>query len=881
MRSLRSSNHIRINQFDVKSSLEGLEEKFRIYNEDPLADALNERLNLLDKYPSKWTPEILYLLLQLSDRPVEKSNIHSLELLREQDPESPPPLLWKDLVAEDPLLQDESIWQNVDFGAESSDEEFLDSRSEISEVTEATSSSITEEPLRRKLESYLVNTSDNQGLSRLREAQFWQIDLIHEEVSEARRKLISELDAIRDVVFMFCGLPCSLFEMVPGEIPKLKPSKLYSIRHSSTVAFDTLLEAFATQGSNILCLRSWTKRQQTVPLVQVFQSSILNRLDRFDSYLSDIQHRLLSPSEDVVISLIQLQQDLQLHTRFLEQLSDITTQLGREQYAHAFRYLELLYESTCMAQATGDDERYKFIGQVFFECLGVYLRPIREWMEKGELIKGDAAFFISDTDHHIEPASIWESRFKLRQTQDGVLHAPKFLHPASQRIFNTGKSVVILKYLNKMVSRGAAEETSEPVLDFDSVCEQEDQHLVPFAEVFNAAFAAWIESKHNFASSNLRKQLFHSYDLRRALNAMTHIYFMADGTLSSQFTSSIFDKLDSLDPTWNDKFTVTELAESTLGSPEFIGSDRLRAHILATPRRYRDVAKCRRTVKTLASIGLKYTLSWPTQIIVTQSTVGSYQKIFTFLLQIRRSSHILCRQRLVKDLLTFSSSSDERSLHYSLRMRLLWFSQTLYYYITYLVIGKGVRKLHEDLAHADDIDAMIKVHQTFIKSMIDQALLGSRLELIHKTVLTILDLSIKLEDARASNEASQKEAIEQRQKMADISYASLGLQTPGKNQLNRKVTWKRQDRKKSDEDDEDSDDEEVDIDLSILSTTYEEQDVSYTERLWSIKSEMDRSIRFVVSGLKGVARASGAEESKSWDLLGEMLHTETSPGSSQ
>ncbi|RFU25832.1 hypothetical protein B7463_g10503, partial [Scytalidium lignicola] len=883
LRKLKSSNYSRINHFDVKNHLSGLEEKFRIYDKDPLADALKERLDILDESGPKWAPEALHLLVELSDRPVEKSNIRDLEFLKELDPASRPPLRWNELVAEDPLLQESDIWENVDFGADSSDEDydgFVDSRSETSELTETTvSSTVVEDPLLRRLESHLVDTCDDQGLENLLNAQFWQIKTVDNGSPEPTRIHITELDAIRDIIFMLFGLPSSLFEIRTGDVTEVIPSKLCYIQHASTDALDAFLRIFADKGSKIMALRLWAKRRQTVPLIQVFQSSIVERLKSFDSSLSDMQHRLISPCQDVLVSLIRLQDELGPLAKSLEQLSDITKRVDREQYAHAFRYLELLYEETCMAQATGNDRWYTFIGMIFFECLRIYLRPIRAWMENGVLIKGDGAFFISDTNVDTELASIWESRFKLRQTQEGVLHAPKFLHPASQKIFNTGKSVVMLKYLNKVESLDTSMENVEPSLDFQSVCGQAGRELIPFAETFSVAFDDWIESKHHFASSNLRKQLFDSCGLQEALSAMTQIYFMADGAISSFFTNSLFNKLDSLDITWNDKFTLTELAQSTFGSLKSVISDRLRAHILVTPRRYREVAKCRRTVKTLASIELKYSLTWPIQIILTPSTTRSYQLIFTFLLQIRRSSHILYRQRLVKDLLTYTSSRDERSLHYSLRIRLLWFTQTLYYYITFLVIIPNVEKLGKDLVQADDIDTMIEVHKAFIKTTIDQTLLGSRLELIHKTIITILDLSIKLEDVRASNELSQKEVIERQQEMADISYASLGLQTPKKKVPDWKSPRKHQDRNRMDEDDEDSDDQEVDVDLSVLSTTYgESKNISYMERLWLIKSELDRSIRFVASGLRGVARASGTEESKCWDLLGEMLDAGISSG---
>ena len=56
-----------------------------MYNEDPLADALGERLDKLTALQVKWTPEILHLLLELSDQPVSKSKLERLHFLKQPE----------------------------------------------------------------------------------------------------------------------------------------------------------------------------------------------------------------------------------------------------------------------------------------------------------------------------------------------------------------------------------------------------------------------------------------------------------------------------------------------------------------------------------------------------------------------------------------------------------------------------------------------------------------------------------------------------------------------------------------------------------------------------------------------------------------------------
>jgi gamma-tubulin complex component 5 len=175
-------------------------------------------------------------------------------------------------------------------------------------------------------------------------------------------------------------------------------------------------------------------------------------------------------------------------------------------------------------------------------------------MEDGELTKGDKVFFILEASGDIEPTLLWQSRFKIRRTQDGVLHAPRFLQAAANRIFTTGKSVVVLKHLNQFDSLQSVRGDFELSLDFDSVCNPEILGYAPFPELFDSAFHAWVESKHHSASSMLRRILFDSCGLQTSLDALSHLYFLADGTTASVFTNSIFDKLDTLDLSWNDRY---------------------------------------------------------------------------------------------------------------------------------------------------------------------------------------------------------------------------------------------------------------------------------------------------------------------------------------
>lgn len=822
---------------------------------------MKDRLNKLTKIKYKWAPEVLHLLLELSNKPVSNSRLEDLDFLKPPEPEPEPPLQWKDLVSDDPLLREKRVWKNVDFGADSSDDE-EDSHSDLSELTETTNVSSADDEYVVPPGQYTVHTLDKDGLDQLRKAQFWRKTPNANGVKlESIKKLITELDAIREVLFMLSGLPTSLFDMNCGESGLILSSNGYTMRHASHDAFQKLTRDFAAQGSSIMALRLWSSGPQSVPLLQILQSCIAARVKSFEAQLSQMEQRFVARDINITISLLSVQADISSYLRPLTSLSEITKRLDSEPYAHAFRCLEMLFDQTCISQMGGDDEMYVFMGTIFFECFQVYLRPLRLWMEEGVLRKDDKVFFVSETNEDIELASLWHSRFRLRKNTGGLLHAPKFLQPSAAKIFITGKSVVMLKHLNSLATLQSSRVSIEPVLEFHTVCDPSLLQFAPFSELFNVALEDWVRSKHRHTSSILRATLFDSCGLQVSLDALAHLFFLADGITGANFTNAIFDKLDTLDPSWKSRYTLTELAQGTLGSLPFVSPDRLRTSILSLPRKYHEVSNCRRSVKTLAIIQLKYHLSWPIQTILTPSTLPLYQRIFTLLVQVRRSSHILSRQRLVK--LSTIPDSDERALYCCLRTRLLWFSQTLYYYLTALVIDPNTRTMRAKLKDAEDVDTMIRVHETYIKTTLNEALLGTKLQLIHKTILKILDQAIKLEDLQAADIAAAKEAEDNQQEMMDTSMASLGL-TPRKGKAPR---FQQPSQQVEDSDDDEADD----IDFSILSSAYDSGGELYIDKLRSMKLEFDRLVRFVASGLRGVARAADGEESRSWDVLGEML----------
>ncbi|KFY21843.1 hypothetical protein V493_07064 [Pseudogymnoascus sp. VKM F-4281 (FW-2241)] len=848
IRAFRYGNYPRVNQFDVEQNLVGLEEKFRVYNKDGLANALRQRLDEIAAQSTKWTPEILYLLLELSDRPVHKSRLKDLEFLSPPEAHIEPTYKWKDLVNDDPLLRDR-IWKNIDYTQDSSDDDDLysDSDFEPSSPADTTQSSIASPNTGHP--SDLAIAIDSTTIGRIHKEQFWRatrkkpLSVVDAYFEKPPTFPITDLQAIRETLFMLRGLPTTLYSGSDNassnnskyassslnfntDEATIRPASGFILSGVSPHVFYNVLDRFASYGTSLKILRTWTPIDKRLHLLQRLHEQFQARLRELDEIFSSLEEPYLAPRNDVIVSIAAT--ELAIGSRMLP--FETLAKLVQENHkSPPFRWLEALYDETCKFQLAENGDMYEFMASIFFECFAIYLRPIKMWMEDGELKEG-SGFFVREDAKNNDRMRIWE-KYTIQNDETGAPYqTPKFLRTSARKILTSGKSIVVLKELQQYRYMRLSWESMEPVLCFQTVCGGHGNSLLPFTELFDSAFEAWIKSKHRSTSSNLRTELVESHHLGGVIQGLETVYFMTNGAISNAFNSSIFDDLSRGAAQWNNPFSLTSHLRSTMGHG--VGKHRIS---IKTASSTADVFTARRTVKSLATIEICYDIPWKVALVIRPITLNAYKRIAIFLLQIRRASYILSGSQ--------SRSTSAPTLYYGLRTKLLWFSNTLYSYLTDIVLRVSMSEMRQKMAAADEIDDMIEIHENFLKKVTTQALLGKRLELIHKTILQILDLAIALEDAQA---------------MHALPVVSPATVMP--------------EEAETDSDSDSSSDSEDEGDLSIFP---DQKDTPYPERLRFIKTELERLSRFVLVGLRGVARVG---QESNWDILVEKMECGLSDG---
>ncbi|KAK4228794.1 putative gamma-tubulin complex component 5 [Podospora fimiseda] len=857
LRSLREHSFLRTNQFEVADRLKGLEERFRVVGRDALADAFRQRLDALEPHWNHTSPDVLHFILELADQPAQKSKLTDLDLLKEPEEEPQPTLTWREIAREDGWKHERDIWRINDWAPDSSDEEEIDVRS-VASAESVTSASSVDERIQRTALDLAFKPQGEKELQQLADSLAWRYEHRAEgENGSLEKTTISTLLLVREVLFMLGGLETTMFDA------KCNPSMGYQLAGVSSEAYQALVTSFAECGRKLTPLRVFAKGREQSPLLQVFQDSVQKALRTFDMDLATIQGRFVAIKEDVVVSPVGILTELRPKLKPLYALADIVRQLQEERNPHAFRYLELLYDAVGMAQLQGHNATYELLGSIFLDCFQVYLKPIRMWMEEGRLLPGDRTFFVSESPTKLPLPQIWQSQFNLLRTPEGNLHAPRFLKPAISRIFNAGKSIVVLKHMKQDAATSKYRATVEPKMDFEAVCSG-DVEFAPFSELFGAAFQAWIQSKHHTAAATLRELLYSSYGLSRGLDTLEKVYLMSDGASSTAFTSAIFRHLDNLSSSWKDRFTLTEIAQEAFSSS--VDGYRIFAQVDPRALTHSAIASRSSVRLSLPLIRVGCRLNWPVQIVVPEEGIRAYQTIFTFLLQIRRAVYLL--QHAVRDFHPTSlDARGQMATYYLLRTKLLWFCNVILTYLTTLVLAPQTARLRSDLRDAADVDDMITAHSEFTRRIINESCLGVKLQPIRECILDILDLAIKVQDVQR---VEMVRLTEEEQEVQRLSVMSSPYKSPSKKK--RGILGLRSPRgKKADEEDEDGDGD-IGGD-SVRGRNSSSSAKPHHVLLKEMLGDFERYLRFVAGGLRGVARASKDEAATRWDLLAEMLET--------
>jgi gamma-tubulin complex component 5 len=719
----------------VKIQLRGLEEKFRVLNNDELADALESRLTELSKHSTTWTPEILSLLVQLSVNPVASSKVEDLDTLK--SPPSPPALTWEQILDDDPLENEGGLWDDVDFAAGSSDEDEYSSLDLAPSPKGTLSSTDSDDQSADGVNVTLKEQADILLLHKISKAQFWKADGGHEgELDE--KIILTETQAVREALFMLLGLPTVIFqEDHQGDIVT---SKRFYIQDVTEDGLGTILMSLASLGQEISILRRWVALPQSIPLVQSFQAALSTKLLLLDASFSEAEDRLINPDGSSAMTLLCLHEMVHKATRPLLPVVPILSTEFSQINTRPFEVLESLYNLACSSESMLDWDAYRFATDLFFPCFQTYLKPIKQWMESGDINEDDKVTFVRRNVAKVPPASLWQDQYVLLTDEAGRIQVPHFLESTAQRIFNIGKTAGFMRSLDLDKSEHDSKLADGCIPQFQALIEREQASgLSPFSEVFGHAVEIWVTGIHQRSSSRLREVMRNRCSLWTTLDALEYVYLSRDGSLTSQVALAISDRIDRSSATWADQYVLTDLFRRLYGQIDCVKPELLRVqpdHSCNT-----DEPGRRRSMALLDELSCTYQVPWAVANVVKPDSLRIYQRIAILLLQLTRAKHLVAQKLPQYSRLDVNLT---KSI-YSLRQRQLWFLDNMHSHIA-TVISSASSQMKAAMKAAEDLDDMITIHEAYITALGKSLFLSENLDSTHQAILALLDMAVIFTD---------------------------------------------------------------------------------------------------------------------------------------
>jgi gamma-tubulin complex component 5 len=222
--------------------------------------------------------------------------------------------------------------------------------------------------------------------------------------------------------------------------------------------------------------------------------------------------------------------------------------------------------------------------------------------------------------------------------------------------------------------------------------------------------------------------------------AIRQFFFMEAGHTMHSFCTSLFDMVRNGER-WNDPSTLNALFQHSAGDMHGHIAERLLIHVKERDNR-REVLP----IHELNSLQLSLVVPWPANIVISEESIQVCNRIFLFLLHIKRAKWSLDQWSWKGVCGVECGLLHKLQL---LRAKLLHFVNTLHTHIMRRILHSTGIEFEEAVAEVDDIDSLADIHRRYVNKIHDRCLLNERAsyvkEAIHRSLSLALILAFKLQ----------------------------------------------------------------------------------------------------------------------------------------
>lgn len=252
-----------------------------------------------------------------------------------------------------------------------------------------------------------------------------------------------------------------------------------------------------------------------------------------------------------------------------------------------------------------------------------------------------------------------------------------------------------------------------------------------------------LQIQSRLVNNAIIKYLVNEHNMLSHLHSLRSYFFLLNGEFAKSLTDSLYSRLYAISAPIElfNSATLTNLLEKALMnsfSNNYANSELLSLSAVDKP--------CQLYISdpnVLECLCLNYKISWPLNIILDDTMMLQYSKVFKFLIMIGRMSWVLQEDFNIMKLERNAVNSEQYHKLQLYRHSMTQFTNALHNYLTCSVLHASWNEFEKDLQNSRTIDQIYLSHMSYIKRILSRCMLNTRGEKMRVCLINIFKIILK------------------------------------------------------------------------------------------------------------------------------------------
>uniref|UniRef100_A0A8C4QNZ8 Gamma-tubulin complex component 6 n=1 Tax=Eptatretus burgeri TaxID=7764 RepID=A0A8C4QNZ8_EPTBU len=264
-----------------------------------------------------------------------------------------------------------------------------------------------------------------------------------------------------------------------------------------------------------------------------------------------------------------------------------------------------------------------------------------------------------------------------------------------------------------------------------------------------------IRTQVNIVNKAVLDFYFVDLKIEKHFETLQHFLLLEDGEFAQSLSDQLFDKMgeglgprEMLNPLVLNAVLARALQYSLHGDGTI--ADHLSFALKGFPETFKP-----NDPLALSCVELKYKVPWPANIVITESCIGKYNRLFSFMLQLKRMVWTLKDvwfHLQHSDLVDRAATSAEfRGLHL-FRQEMQHFVRVIQEYIVTQILHVTWSEFHQRLGSITNLDDLCRIHSEYLNNAIFRALLTAKAAPVMNVILGIFKVILKFRNELVSHQ---------------------------------------------------------------------------------------------------------------------------------